>query len=132
MNTLSGQISNIEVNGSLALVTTKIHDVPFTAIVIENPETAPHLQVGNTINVLFKETEVIIAIGNPENISLQNKITGTIIQLEKGALLSKLTIGTAIGNIVSIITTKAVQQLHIEKGTTVTAMIKTNEILLSQ
>ncbi len=132
MNTLTGQISNIEVNGSLALVTTKVNGIPFTAIVIETPDTVAYLKTGNTIKILFKETEVIIATGDLPNISLQNRITGTIIQLEKGALLSKLTIGTTVGNVVSVITTKAVEQLKISTNTAVTAMIKTNEILLSE
>ncbi len=132
MNTLQGQISNIEVNGSLALITTKVNGIPFTAIVIETPETASYLKLGNTIKVLFKETEVIIATGDVSGISLQNRITGTIIQLEKGTLLSKITLGTTVGNITSVITTNAVEQLGIETNTSVTAMIKTNEILLSQ
>ncbi len=132
MNTLQGQISNIEVNGSLALVTTKVNGIPFTSIVIETPETSSYLKLGNTIKVLFKETEVIITTGDVSGISLQNRVTGTIIQLEKGTLLSKITIGTTVGNITSVITTNAVEQLGIETNTSVTAMIKTNEILLSQ
>ncbi len=131
MNTLQGQISNIEVNGSITLVTTKVNNVSFTAIIIETPDTASYLVIGNTINLLFKETEVVIATGSTKNVSLQNQIKGTVKNLEKGTLLSKLTIHTAVGDIVSVITTKAVYQLDIEQDTAVTAMIKTNEISLS-
>ncbi len=132
MNTLQGQISNIEVNGSLALVTVIVKNVSFTAIIIETPKTASYLKIGNTITILFKETEVVITTGPPEHISLQNQILGTVKKLEKGTLLSKLIIDTEIGEIVSIITSNAVQKLSIEKGSEITAMIKTNEILLSQ
>ncbi len=131
MNKLQGQISNIEVNGSITLVTTKVNNVSFTAIIIETPDTASYLVIGNTINLLFKETEVVIATGSTKNVSLQNQITGTVKNLEKGTLLSKLTIHTVVGDIVSVITTKAVYQLDIEQDTAVTAMIKTNEISLS-
>ncbi|GAA4275126.1 TOBE domain-containing protein [Aquimarina gracilis] len=132
MNKIQGQISNIEVNGSLSLVTTKVKEVLFKAIVIETPETASYLTVGNTINLLFKETEVVIATGNTNNISLQNQVNGIVEKLEKGALLSQLNIKTVIGDIVSIITTNAISQLNIEEGNTVTAMIKTNEISISK
>ncbi len=131
MNKLQGQISNIEVNGSITLVTTKVNNVSFTAIIIETPDTASYLVIGNTISLLFKETEVVIATGSTKNVSLQNQITGTVKNLEKGTLLSKLTVHTAVGDIVSVITTKAVNQLDIEQDTAVTAMIKTNEISLS-
>ncbi len=132
MNTLQGQISNIQVNGSLALVSTRINPIDFTAIVIETPETADYLKIGNTIHVLFKETEVVIATETSKNISLQNQIPGTVTQLKKGTLLSRLTIDTMVGDIVSVITTNAIDQLNITEGTKVTAMIKTNEILLQQ
>ncbi len=132
MNILQGQISNIQINGSLALVTIKVNDIDFTAIVIETQETANYLEVGHTIHVVFKETEVVIAAGAIKNISLQNRISGTITHLKKGTLLSKITIATRIGNIVSMITTNAVDQLQIKIGSDVTAMIKTNEILLQK
>ncbi|AXT61619.1 tobe domain protein [Aquimarina sp. AD10] len=132
MNTLTGQISTIEVNGSLALITTRVNDVFFTAIIVETPETASYLKLGATIKVLFKETEVIIATQTPEYLSLQNKVIGQVTQVDKGVLLSKLVINTSVGDIVSVITTKAVNQLGLTKGNHVTAMIKTNEILLSE
>ena len=132
MNILTGQITALEVNGSLTLVTAKVDNVVFKSIVIETPQSASYLEVGREIKLLFKETEVIIASGTISNISLQNRITGSVSQIEKGTLLSRLTVRTPVGDIVSIITTKSVEQLKIIKGAKVTAMIKTNEITLSE
>ena len=103
-----------------------------SAIVIDTPETAPYLKIGNFITVVFKETEVIIGKWNTYEISLRNKFEGTIDFIESGELLSKLTISTLVGKIKSIITTNAVKQLNLEIGTEVTAMIKTNEIMISE
>jgi len=132
MNTLKGKISAIEVNGSLTLVTANVDGIALKSIVIETPETAPYLKVGNAIKVLFKETEVIIGIGNISNISLQNRIPGKIASIEKGSLISKLTIKTKVGEITAVISTSAVELLNMLQGMEVTAMIKTNEILLSE
>jgi len=132
MNILTGQITALEVNGNLTLVTAKVDNVVFKSIVIETPQSASYLEVGREIKLLFKETEVIIASGTISNISLQNRITGSVSQIEKGTLLSRLTVRTPVGDIVSIITTKSVEQLKIIKGAKVTAMIKTNEITLSE
>ena len=132
MNILTGKITNLEVNGSLSLVSCLVNDLLFKAIVIETPATASYLKKENTIKLLFKETEVIMATGDTSNISLQNKITGTVINIEKGKLLSQIVINSAVGTITSVITSGAVEQLNIEIGNEVTAMIKTNEILLSE
>ena len=132
MNTLKGKISNIEVNGSLTLVSVNVSGILLKSIVIETPETAPYLKVDNTIKVLFKETEVIIGRENISNISLQNRISGTIASIEKGTLVSKLTIKTKVGEIIAIISSSAVELLKAVPGLEVVAMIKTNEILLSE
>jgi molybdate transport system regulatory protein len=46
--------------------------------------------------------------------------------------LSKIVVESSVGNITSIITSNAVEQLQIKVGSQVTAMIKTNEIMLSK
>ncbi|HEY8661558.1 MAG TPA: TOBE domain-containing protein [Hanamia sp.] len=132
MNTLKGEIISIKVNGNLSLVTINVSDIIFKTIVIENPDTASYLKTGNKINVIFKETEVVIGKGLEHFVSLQNRLTGNIIEIENGALLSKLTIDTPVGNIVAIITLDAVVQLKLQVGEIITAMIKTNEIMLSE
>ena len=132
MNILKGTIEKLTISGSLTLIGIKVDTIDMSAIVIDTPKTAPYLKIGNTITVVFKETEVIIGKGNTDEISLRNKFKGTIEVLESKELLSKLTIKTNVGKISSIITTNAVKQLKLELGTTVTAMVKTNEILISE
>lgn len=131
MNTLKGEIASVTVNGSLSLVKVKAGGAWLSAIVIDTPETAPYLQSGNAINVIFKETEVIIGKGTNHAISLQNKMVGKIRSIESGDLLCKLILDTTAGEVTSIITTHALNQLQLQAGTEVTAMVKTNEMMLS-
>ncbi len=132
MNIFKGKITSIKVSGNLSLVEVNVDGILFKSIVIETPGTAAWLVDDNEINVIFKETEVVIGKGLQHAVSMQNKIPGEIFEIDNGALLSKITISTNVGKIVSIITYKAVQQLQLQVGETVTAMIKTNEIMLSQ
>ena len=132
MNILKGTISAIKVSGNLSLITINVKDLKLTTVIIETPNTVSYLKEGNPINVIFKETEVVIGKGSTITISLQNKIEGTIVEIEKGELLSKLTIETNVGKIVSVITTNAVNKLQLNIDVKVTAMIKTNEIMLSE
>lgn len=132
MNVLTGQIETITIKGSLSLVRVIIAKIPLTAIVIDTPETAAYLEPGNDVKVIFKETEVIIGKGMDHQISLQNRLIGHVQSIESGELLSRLVIDTHAGQVVSVITANAVDQLALKVGSEVTAMIKTNEIMLSQ
>jgi len=132
MNVIKGEITNIKVDGCLSLVGINVGDTRFSVIIIDTPETVSYLKTGNLIKVIFKETEVIVGKGAKHHISLQNKLIGRVISIESGKLLSKVIIETAAGRIVSVITTNAVNQLGIEEGSEVTAMIKTNEIMLAE
>lgn len=131
MNSLKGRISEIEVSGNMSLVSIDVAGLSFKSIVIETPETVEYLVEGGEVLVLFKETEVIIGKGEDLPISLRNKIKGRITDLQKGTLLSRLTLDTVAGKIISIITTNAVDNLDLELQSEVVAMVKTNEILLS-
>lgn len=132
MNSFQGNISDIEVSGSLSLVTVRVNsEISLKAIVIETPDTAPYLARGTEINVIFKETEVVIGLENNLPISLQNRINGTVASIEKARLISKIVLQTSAGNIGSVISTEAIRQLKLRKGLPVTAMIKLNEIMLS-
>ncbi len=131
MNTLKGHITDLTVDGTLTLVDAAVGDVHFSAIVIDTPDTAAYLKVGNGVEVVFKETEVIIGLPNVEGISLRNRVPGTIQKLQKGDLLSRLELQTDIGTVSSIITTNAVRALELEVGSEVVAMVKTNEVMLS-
>ncbi|GJM29856.1 MAG: hypothetical protein DHS20C17_24910 [Cyclobacteriaceae bacterium] len=131
MNTFDGVIHSIRTYGNLTLVKVAVADLIFTSIVIETPETAGYLKPGASTKVMFKSTEVIIA-NNPLGISLQNQIPAKVIEVIKGQLLCQLNLQYQQFTFGSIITRNAVEQLQIDAGSEVVAMIKTNEIMLSE
>jgi molybdopterin-binding protein len=130
MNVLKGIISHIESHESLSLVKIEVGRYHFTTVVIETSETADYLKTGNEINVLFKETEVLICRKPCPDISLQNRMECFVDEIVQGKLLSQLTLQTDAGKIKSIITSNAVRQLDLKRKDEVIAMIKTNEIML--
>ncbi len=133
MNSLNGHIVEIEVSGSLSLVSVQIHEeLRLKAIIIETPDTAAYLDIGHPIRVLFKETEVVIGNEGDHQISLQNRIPGTVSRIETGRLLSNVFVQTAAGESQAVISTNAVNQLDLQADTTVVAMIKLNEIMLAE
>lgn len=131
MNTLYGQITAIETSGTLSLVAVAIGTLTLKSLVVNTPHSANYLKVGHAVQVNFKAMEVIVGKGNDFPISLQNKIPGQIIDLATGTLLCKLSIATAAGNLSAIIPADAVRVLALQEGEAVTAMIKMNEVMLS-
>ncbi|PKV49065.1 molybdate transport system regulatory protein [Aquimarina sp. MAR_2010_214] len=132
MNVLQGKITSIKTNGSLSLVTVGIDDIYFNTIIIETPDTASYLKQGNHIKMIFKETEVIVGKGVEHSLSIQNKAIGEIINIKKGKLLSTVIIDSTVGHLTAIITSDAADQMQLEIGEKITAMIKTTEIMLSE
>lgn len=131
MNKLTGIIRNVKSDTHMSIVEMEVKDTCLKTIVIETPSTAPFLQEGNAINVLFKETEVSIAKNHSGGISLQNKLECRITNIQKGKLLSKITLDFRGNDISSIITSAAVEQLALNVNDHVTALIKTNEIIIA-
>lgn len=127
MNILKGIIATVQVHGNLSLLHLVTGETPLKAVVIESPEW---LQEGAPVDVMFKETEVIIGTNEDHAISLQNRFLCTIEKVEKGELLSRLVMQHMEGKIVSVITTAAVRQLGLEAGKKVIAMVKTNELMI--
>ncbi|MFZ9046818.1 MAG: TOBE domain-containing protein [Cyclobacteriaceae bacterium] len=132
MNILPGHISELNEEGKLTIAKVRVRDSEFTSIVINEGNNEDYLAVDHPINVMFKETEVIIGVGENLQISLRNQLPGTITKIDQSDLLCKLTMDTTAGVIKSMITRNAVESLRLQVGKKVVAMIKTNEILLSK
>ena len=131
MNVLQGTIQTLHTQGNLTLVKVAVADLVFTSIIIETSETVDYLKTGHAVQVMFKETEVIICKEQVE-ISMQNRIPVEITDIEKGKLLSRLSLKFHDYSLCSIITTNAVLQLGLQAGHRVIAMVKTNEIMLAK
>jgi len=99
-------------------------------LLIESATQPQWLQKGNTINLVFKETEVSLAKGLTGLISMRNRMLCTVLQVERGELLSKITLQFQKHTIVSAITTRAVDSLQISVGDEIEALVKANEISL--
>lgn len=132
MNVLPAKIESIEYKDQLSLVSLSVGKDQLKSIILESADSADYLSIGNSIHILFKETEVVISTSLLPSISLQNKIPCLIKAINKGQLLTRVALEHPSGNIHSIITTHAAQQLKLAIGQKVLAMIKTNEIMLSK
>lgn len=132
MNRLAGIITAIACNDHLSLVDVAAGEDSYTAMVLETPQSAPHLKVGNTVAVLFKETEVSLAKNLSGDLSLRNRIPGRVRQIHEGGILSEVVLDCRGVTLTSIVTTRAVRRLALSVGDEVEALVKANEVALAE
>ena len=133
MNRLKGSIQEVKVSGSLSQVKIKIgNKTSINSIIIETPESAPYLMRGQSVDVIFKETEVVLAKGNVENLSLINRIPGEITAVKQGSILCEVSLTTDAGPILAIISREALDSLPLGPGDRITALVKLNEVMIAE
>lgn len=132
MNILKGKISSMKTSGRLTIVSVDLNDVVIKSIIIENPDTVSYLKAGNPIKAMFKETEVVLGRGNEISVSMENQIEGKITKIVKGELLCDIDLDTKVGKMTATLLSESVSKLKFKENETVTAMVKTTEIMLSE
>jgi molybdate transport system regulatory protein len=130
LNKLKGKIAAIDSNSHMSLVDVAVGQDIFTATLLETPETAAYLQIGNLVTLLFKETEIALAKNLSGMISLRNRISVSVKSIERGDILSAVTLDYDGKRLVSVITSRAIDRLEIKTGDQLEALVKANEIAL--
>ena len=132
MNRLTGRIVAVESNSHMSLVDVAVGEEVLSATLLETPATAIYLKVGQAVTLLFKETEVSLAKELSGLITLRNRVAVTVVSIERGTILSAVKLDYRGLPIISIVTTRGVDRLSLVVGDSVDALVKANEMVLSQ
>ena len=65
-------------------------------------------------------------------ISARNHLKGKITEIQLGEVMAKVTVRVGQNLIESVITRQSVEEMALKKGDTVTAVIKSTEVMLSK
>lgn len=132
MNKLPGIITQINRSDAIMLVDVDVDGQNFSALLIESAGSQPWFNKGSSVDLVFKETEVSLAKGLKGMISTRNRLACTVVDFERGNLLSKITLKFRKYIIQSAITTRSADSLQIKTGDQIEALIKSNEVALMQ
>ncbi|MFB7592468.1 molybdopterin-binding protein [Streptomyces sp. NPDC056169] len=89
------------------------------------------LDEGSAVEVLVKSTEVSLATGPVEGLSIRNQIPGTVSGVATGGAMASVKVSVEGGELTAAITKDAVADLGLAAGSSVVALIKSTEIALS-
>ena len=128
MNRLPGLIAGVERAGSIAIVDVDAIGLRLTATLIGAGADVAHWHAGQAVTLSFAETEVALAKNLSGLISMRNRIAGEVTAIERGSILCRVVLQADGAQIVSIVTTRAVQALALACGDRIEALIKANEM----
>ncbi|MFF0477864.1 molybdopterin-binding protein [Streptomyces sp. NPDC004284] len=89
------------------------------------------LAEGSAVKALVKSTEVALATGPVEGISIRNQLPGSVTEVSTGGAMGSVKVSVEGGELTAAITKEAVEDLGLNAGTSVVALIKSTEISLS-
>ncbi|WP_224484044.1 TOBE domain-containing protein [Robertkochia aurantiaca] len=133
MNNLRATIIQVETHDKLSLVTARTEKgIQLQVMVIDTPQSQPYLHEGKPVNLLFKETDVIISGHDESSLGILNRISGRINRLKRGIFLSKLVVDTEAGRIHVIFHTAIIESLKLEEEKKIWLYVKFNDIMIQQ
>lgn len=131
MNKLTGQIAAIECNRHMSLVDVAVGADILSATLLETPESEEKLKVGNTVSLLFKETEVSLAKNLSGLMSMRNRLSVKVSSIERGDILSAVKLNYADKLLTAVITTRGMDRLQLAIGDEIEALVKSNEMVIA-
>ncbi|MFD7964233.1 molybdopterin-binding protein [Streptomyces zaomyceticus] len=89
------------------------------------------LAEGSAVKALVKSTEVALATGPVEGLSIRNQLPGSVTEVTTGGAMGSVKVSVEGGELTAAITRDAVEDLGLAAGSSVVALIKSTEISLS-
>ena len=89
------------------------------------------LAEGSTVRTLVKATEVSLATGPVEGLSIRNRLAGTVREVTTGAAMASVRVTVDGAELTAAITKDAATDLGLSQGSTVTALFKSTEVSLA-
>jgi molybdate transport system regulatory protein len=88
--------------------------------------------VGTAVEALIKSTDIAVATTEVSGLSIRNKLAGTLVGLDSGGAMSvaRIKVGKDV-ELTAAITRAAAEELKLEPGMSVTALIKSTEVSFS-
>ena len=130
MNKLAGTIESLKRFDALTAWEIRVGEHLLRTVSLHDESAQSKWKHGDSVQVMFKETEVILVKGDPLGISLRNRFLGQVRALEEMNPLALVSLDTEVGQIQSIVTKEAIRELDLSEGDSVWAMVKANEIIL--
>ncbi|MFD8328213.1 TOBE domain-containing protein [Streptomyces lydicus] len=131
-NQFPGTVTAVAVGEAMASVKVRLaggQDI--TAAITTDAVKDLGLAAGSAVKALVKSTEVALATGPVDGISIRNQIAGTVADVTTGGAMGSVKVTVEGGELTAAITKDAIEALGLASGTSVVALIKSTEVSLA-
>ncbi|WP_412077326.1 TOBE domain-containing protein [Streptomyces xanthophaeus] len=130
-NQIAGTVTAVTSGEAMTTVRVRLDGgQEITAAVTTDAVKDLGLAAGSSVNALVKATEVALATGPVEGLSIRNQIPGTVAEVAAGGAMASVKVDVNGGGLTAAITKDAVEALGLAAGSSVVALIKSTEISL--
>jgi molybdate transport system regulatory protein len=131
-NQLPGIVTAVTPGDVMAVVKVRLEGgqditAAVTAEAVDELDLAP----GASVNALVKSTEVALAGAAVEGVSIRNQLPGTVERVTTGTAMAAVKVTVVGGALTAAITKDAAEDLGLQPGSSVVALIKSTEISLA-
>ncbi|MFF3013085.1 molybdopterin-binding protein [Streptomyces sp. NPDC057939] len=130
-NQIAGTVTAVTIGEAMATVKVRLDGgQDITAAITADAVKDLGLTTGSAVKALVKATEVALATGPVEGLSIRNRIPGTVVDVATGPAMASVKVDVNGGGLTAAITADAVEALGLVAGTSVVALIKATEVSL--
>ncbi|MEU6764127.1 TOBE domain-containing protein [Streptomyces sp. NPDC046853] len=131
-NQIAGTVTSVTPGEVMATVKVRLDGGQYvTAAITLEAVKELGLAEGSAVRALVKSTEVSLATGPVDGLSIRNQIPGTITDVATGGAMAAVKVSVRGGELTAAITKDAVADLRLASGSSVVALIKSTEISLA-
>jgi molybdate transport system regulatory protein len=132
-NQFPGTVLSVASGGAMSTVKLRLTGgQELTAAITAESARDLGLASGTPVSALVKSTEVAVATGVVSGVSIRNRLPGVVSAVDHGAVMSTVKITLPSGEtLTSAITRDAAEELKLEPGAEVTALVKSTELSLA-
>ncbi|MCX4764965.1 TOBE domain-containing protein [Streptomyces sp. NBC_01275] len=131
-NQIPGTVTAITTGQVMATVKVRLDGgQDLTAAITAEAVKDLGLTEGSAVRALVKSTEVALATGPVEGLSIRNQLPGTVTDVATGGAMASVKITVDGGELTAAITKDAATELGLTAGTPVVALMKSTEVSLA-
>ncbi|MEV7689247.1 molybdopterin-binding protein [Streptomyces bungoensis] len=131
-NQLPGTVTEVLPGDVMAAVKVRLDGGQhLTAVITLEAAEQLRLAPGSAVRALTKSTEVALATGRVEGLSIRNQLPGTLTHLSVGEVMACAKVAVEGGELTAAITKDAAADLGLFVGSDVVVLIKSTEVALA-
>lgn len=133
-NQLKGAVQRVTTGSVMAEVEIDVGGQQWVAAITKHSVERLGLAEGDTVTVLVKATEVMLAKASTayDELTTRNQIAGKIAAIETGSVMAEVRVEVTGGELVAAVTKHSVERLGLADGDQVIVLVKATEVMLGK